>query len=136
MGRAELSQSSKYYIPANLYKQCVYFVRQYPEWAMELEIAGDASRAIRYDTEKVQTTNDFDSTSAIAMRRHAIAQKKSIVDAAIKETVPEVYAPWVLFGVTTGQDAYMVEEKSNHAISRSTYLRYRRAFFWCLSKKI
>ena len=47
------NKNSKYYIPAYLYKECVYYCLQYPEWVKELNSAPKVS-AVQYDREKVQ----------------------------------------------------------------------------------
>lgn len=135
MPRAELSKTSKYYIPANLYKQCVYFCRQYSDWEKELSAAGDPSGAIRYDKDRVQTSGDYDSTSTIAIRRHIIGKKKKLVDDTIAEVVPAILAPWVLFGVTSDQSFWDLQAKGMPC-GRKMYLRLRREFFYALAQKI
>lgn len=137
MPRAELSTNSKWYIPKNLYKQCVYFCRQYPDWDAELKAASDSLGAIEYDKDRVQTSGDGDSTAVIAMRRYVIAKKKQLVDDAISETVKDVpmMAGWLLLGVTIDTNYWQLRDKGM-PFGKNAYYDARRRFFYELSKKI
>ena len=135
MGRPALSESNKYYVPKNLYRQCLYFCRQYPEWVIELSTDESANRGVSYEKDRVQTSEIGDSTSVIAMRRHIIEKKKKMVDDALEETVPAMLIPWVRLGVTTDISGWVLEEKGMPC-SHNTYFKYRRKFFWNLSQKI
>lgn len=134
MTRTELSQKSKYYIPANLYKQCVYFCRQYPEWALELRTDTQV-KGIDYQKEKVQTGGGQDQTQTAALRRYEVARKKKLVDDTIAEAVPEDLREWLLIGVTTDCTIWELLERGL-PVSHNTFYKYRRAFFYSLSKKL
>ena len=133
MSRPELSKNSKYYVPAYLYKECVYYCLQYPEWVKELNSAPNVS-AVRYDREKVQATGEKDATAAAAMRRYVIQKKKDLVDKTIVETVPVQLREWILKGVTSDCSVEKMES-DGMPCSRNTYYKYRKAFFYALSLK-
>ena len=133
MPRAELSKNSKYYIPAYLYKECVYFCLQYPEWVKELRAAPDV-KGVRYDRERVQTSREKDATADAAMRRYAIQKKKDLVDDTIAEAVPEGLRAWVLQGVTSTVSVWALIARGMPC-EKKTYYKYRRIFFYELSKK-
>ena len=44
------------YIPKEDYNTALHYAKRYPVWKEELNTAPDTSRAIRYDTDKVQTS--------------------------------------------------------------------------------
>ena len=72
--------TSKYYVPEEVYKTTVHYCRQYPLWKQELEADPDASKAIDYSADRVQTSSQPDPTSDIAMRRATIRRKKETVE--------------------------------------------------------
>jgi hypothetical protein len=47
----ELSNSNKYYLSKAAFLQSLYFAYQYQEFLDELEMIGDGSRAISYDSQ-------------------------------------------------------------------------------------
>ena len=133
--RPELSRKSKYYVPKNLYRQCLYFCRQYPEWKKELSHYDSATKAIVYDNDRIMTGNLGDSTASIAMRRYVIEQKKQLVDDTVFETAHGVMQKWLLQGVTMDLSAQQLINRGMPC-GRKMYYSMRREFFWRLSKKI
>lgn len=132
--RAELSKKSKYYVPKNLYRECLYFCRQYNEWVRELS-EYETLKGIVYDRDKIQTGELGDSTAISAMRRYSLERKKNLVDCALSESAPAFVIPWLKMGVTTDMSVWQLEAKGM-SINRKTYFKYRRIFFFNLSLRI
>lgn len=134
MPRLELSRESEYFIPGNLYRQCIYFCRQYPDWAATLSSPPDSGKGIDYSVPRVQTSGDFDPVEAEGIRRHQYAIKKQKVDDAIMEAAPEI-AKWMLQGVAYRR-TYEELEAMGMPCGRRFYFERRRRFFFILSQKI
>ena len=78
-----LSESNQYYLPKHTYLVCIHYALQYRDWKAELDANRDTRGAIRYDKDKIQTSNDYDSTSETAMRMVEIEEKCHIIDECI-----------------------------------------------------
>ena len=70
-----LSESNKYYLPKHTYLTCIHYALQYRDWKASLDANRDTRGAIRYDKDKIQNANDFDSTSETAIRMVEIEAK-------------------------------------------------------------
>lgn len=125
---------SKYYVPKEVYLTTLHYCRQYPLWLAELETEPDASKAITYDKERVQTSNSYDATSEIAMHRVDIAKKKARVD-DVSASVAGDLAQWLRLGVCYGL-TYPDLEARGIPCGRATYFRMKRLFYYTLSKQI
>jgi hypothetical protein len=132
--RAELSKKSKYYVPKNLFRECLYFCRQYPEWVRELS-EYETLKGIDYGKDKIQAGETGDSTAVIAMRRYTLERKVNLVEMSLRESAPAFVIPWLKIGVTTEMSVWQLEAKGM-SINRKTYFKYRRVFFFNLSQKI
>lgn len=128
------TQNSKYYVPKEVYLTVIHFCRQYPLWVAELETEPDASKAITYDKERVQTSNQYDATSEIAMHRHQISQKKEIIDRISSEVAGDM-AQWLRLGVCYGLTYSDLEARGIPCASK-TFYRMRKRFYYELSKVI
>lgn len=126
--------SSKYYVPEQVYLTVVHFCRQYPLWKSELEMIPNTQKAIDYGRESVQTSNQFDQTSEIAMDRKMIADKKKLVDDVAHE-VAGMLAEWLLLGVGHGLTYYQLADKGIPC-GKDMYYDLRRKFYYVLSKRI
>ena len=60
-----LSTKNKYSLPKEDYLTAIHYSLRYPLWVEELKTAADTGRAIRYDKDKVQSSNDFDQTAEV-----------------------------------------------------------------------
>lgn len=128
------TERSKYYVPKEVYLTVIHFCRQYPLWVAELETEPDASKAITYDRERVQTSNQYDATSEIAMHRHMIAKKKEIID-RISSDVAGDMAQWLRLGVCYGLTFPDLEIRGIPCVDK-TYYRMRKRFYYEVSKVI
>ena len=127
-------KSSKYYIPGEEFLTVVHFCRQYPLWVAELAASADPMSGINYSGDRVQTSNQSDPTSDLAMRRNAIQQKKDIVDAVAAETAGDL-AKWLVLGVGHGLTYYQLRE-AGIPCGKEIYYALRRKFYFDLSKRI
>ncbi len=127
-------KTSKYYVPEQVYLTVVHFCRQYPLWKAELEINPNTQKAIDYSRDVVQTSNQFDQTSEIAMDRKMIADKKELVEKTAHE-VAGVFAKWLLLGVGHGLTYYQLVDKGIPC-GKDMYYDIRRKFYFVLSKRI
>lgn len=127
-------KTSKYYVPEQVYLTVVHFCRQYPLWKAELEINPNTQKAIDYSRDVVQTSNQFDQTSEIAMDRKMIADKKELVEKTAHE-VAGILAEWLLLGVGHGLTYYQLVDKGIPC-GKDMYYDIRRKFYFVLSKRI
>lgn len=127
-------KTSKYYVPEQVYLTVVHFCRQYPLWKAELEINPNTQKAIDYSRDVVQTSNQFDQTSEIAMDRKMIVDKKELVEKTAHE-VAGVLAEWLLLGVGHGLTYYQLVDKGIPC-GKDMYYDIRRKFYFVLSKRI
>ena len=75
-----LRESNKYYLPKHTYLTCIHYALQYRDWKASLDAERDTRGAIRYDRDKVQSSNDYDSTSETAMRMVEYHDKCKLID--------------------------------------------------------
>lgn len=127
-------QTSKYYVPGEVYKTVVHFCRQYPLWEAELKVEPDTSKAIDYSREPVRTSNQSDQTSEIAMDRVMIAKKKQTVDNTAKEIAGDL-RDWLILGVGHGLTYYQLMDKGIPC-GKDMYYDLRQKFYYKLSKII
>lgn len=130
------AKSSKYYVERELYLTTVHFCRQYPTWLAELSVDPDSSKAITYDKERVQTSNQSDPTSDIAVRRADIARKVKLVE-NVAETVAasRTDAEWLILGVCYGLNAYQLYDRGM-LLPRDRYYEMRKMFYYMMSQRL
>ena len=78
------SSKSKYYLPKDDYLAAVHYALRYPRLKASLPPA-DSSSGISYDKERVQSSNQYDATSELAIKRLEIIDKLRIIDHCISE---------------------------------------------------
>ena len=96
-----LSINNPYYMEREDYIDTIRWCLRYPKWKSELQLDPDSSKAITYDQDRVQTSNDYDPVETLGMRRATLAQNIKIVENAINEVDPELYE-YLLRGVAYG----------------------------------
>lgn len=126
--------TSKYYVPKEEYLTVVHFCRQYPLWVAELGIEPDTSKGVSYDKERVQSSNQYDPTSELAMRRGRLSRKKQLVDDTAR-AVADAMGKWLVIGVTQGLTYYQLRLKGMPC-GKNMYSSLRQRFYFELSKKI
>lgn len=128
------NKNSPYYLPPEIYDNVVTFCRCYPVWVKELETLPDSSKAITYDTDKVQTSGGYDVTSALALKRVELERKVDLIRTTAMITNAELWE-WLIKGTT---EKYTIQELIQQGMpcSRGHYTKIRGYFYYMLSKRI
>lgn len=131
-----LSDKNKYYLPKHTYLTCIHYAMQYRDWKASLDADRDTRGAIRYDKDKIQITNDYDSTSETAMRMVEYSDKCKMIDKIIDiscdySTLGAFLKLGVCYGFTFNQ-----LKAEGMPCERKKYYSIRRRFYYELSKKI
>ncbi len=104
--RNEHSMRNKYRLPKHKFMTAYHYALQYQEWKNEYRTLGDSSKAIRYDLDKIQTTQGLsDPTLQLAMRRAELRTKMDEIETIVMEIAPELYR-YILIGVTQEGASY------------------------------
>ena len=131
-----LSEKNKYYLPKHTYLACIHYALQYRDWKATLDAERDTRGAIRYDKDKVQASNDYDSTSETAMRMVEYYDKCAMIDKLINIACDcSNIDRWVRLGVCYGFTVYQLEEMGMPC-GKKMYYNIRQKFYYELSKKI
>ena len=126
--------NSRYYIPKQDYLTAIHWCLRYPLWKAELELEPDSGKAIEYDKEHVQTSNDFDPVSTLAIRRAELSRKMDLLESTIKSVDESIYQ-YLLLGVGYGFTMSQLIEKEMPC-SHNYYYRKRQQVLYEIAKKI
>ena len=130
------SENNKYYLPKHTYLTCLHYSLQYRDWKAQLDTERDTRGAIRYDKDKIQVSNDYDSTSGTAMRMIEIEDKCAMIDDVIHTACDgSNLDKWLRLGVCYGFTFYQLQE-NEIPCGRKMYSRVKQRFYYELSKKI
>lgn len=131
-----LSESNQYYLPKHTYLACIHYALQYRDWMAMLTADRDTRGAIRYDKDKIQVTNDYDSTSETAMRMVEIENKCKMIEDCIGIACDgSGIERWLRLGVCYGFTIYqLLDDKM--PCGKNMYYSIRQRFYYELSKKI
>lgn len=129
-----LSDKNKYSIPKEDYLTAIHYSLRYPLWVEELRTAADTGVAIRYDKEKVQTSNSSDPTYEVAVRMAELTDRINMVDDTIR-LVAEGFDNWLRMGVCHGLTFEQLKGKGMPC-ERDKYYHLRRKYFFELSRRI
>ena len=129
-----LSKQNKYYIPKETFLTVIHYCKQYPMWEQELGTTLDQGKAIRYDGDRVQTSNQYDPTAEPAIKRAEIARKKDVVDGVAQSVAGAMYK-WLLLGVCYDMPYYVLHQKGMPC-GKNMYYDKRRQFYYEMSQKI
>lgn len=128
------SEKSKYYIPKEDYLTAIHYSLRYPLLVEEIRALADTSSAIRYDRERVQTSNSSDPTFEAALKIEGISAKIKIIDDTIRETangLDNYLRQGVCYGLTFDQ-----LKGKGMPCERKMYYMMRRHYYSELSKRI
>lgn len=128
-------RSSRYWIEPEIFDNVVTFCRCYPLWVRELQTLPDGNRAIQYDKDKVQTSNQYDATAELALKRVETERKVNLIRTTAMTASPELWE-WIIKGVTTND--YTIEEliRQGMPASRNYYSKVKSYFYYLLSRRI
>lgn len=129
-----LSKQNKYYIPKETFLMVIHYCKQYPMWEQELGTTLDQGKAIRYDGDRVQTSNQYDPTAEPAIKRAEIARKKDAVDGVAQSVAGAMYK-WLLLGVCYDMPYYVLRQ-NGMPCGKNMYYDKRRQFYYEMSQKI
>ena len=103
-------------------------------WETELSITLDQSKAIRYDADRVQSSNQYDPTAEPAIKRADIASKKQAVDEVAQAVAGSMYK-WLILGVCYDMPYYVLKQKGIPC-GKDMYYDKRRQFYFEMAQKI
>lgn len=126
--------NSKYYLPKEVFLTTVHFCRQYPYWLEEIEAMTDARQGIAYDKDHVQSSNEYDSTSALAMKRAMMSRKVDLIRDTAKTVAGHQYK-WLIQGCCYGKPYYLLRH-DGIPYGKDLYYKQRRRFYYELSQRI
>lgn len=130
------STKSKYYIPREDYLTAIHYSLRYPLWQQELNAMADTSKAITYDKDRVQTSNDYDSTfeAAVRISESYAKHRVKMIDDIISLTADGMDY-WLRLGVCYGLTFEQLKGKGMPC-ERDKYYLMRRHYYFELSQKI
>lgn len=129
------TKNSKYYIPKQDYLTAIHYSLRYPLLQEEYRTGADTSKGLTYDKDKVQTSNDFNSTEDIGIRLAEIKEKIDLIDETLIESAGELLAPYLRLGVCYGL-TYVQLQNKDIPCGHNHYYEIRRKYYYLLSKKI
>lgn len=128
------SKSSKYYIPKEDYLTAIHYSLRYPLWKQEVIDIANTARAITYDKDKVQISNDYDSTFEAAVKIEEKQHKIQLIDDIINRVAGDL-SDYLRMGVCYGLTFDQLKGKKMPC-ERDTYYLMRRHYYYELSKWI
>ena len=131
------TKKSKYWTEPKLYKHAISWCLCYPLWKKELESLPDASKAIDYAKDKVQTSSDYDATAELALKRVELEHKINILETTAKIVSPdEVMVRWIIKGVT--EENIRIEDLIAQGMPccKNVFYLMRQKFYYLISKRI
>ena len=131
-----LSEKNKYYIPKEDYLTAIHYSLRYPLWIAEMKTNADTRGAIRYDKDRVQTSNDFDSTEATGIKRAELSEKIALVENTIEKACDGSNLEyWLKLGVCFGLTFYQLKER-DIPCERDMYYNIRQKYYYELAQSI
>lgn len=136
MGKYYYSQECEIYMSKADYLTAVHYALRYPELKKRYNNLYD-TRSIDYSKPRVKSSNNFDSTQNYAIERQQLSDKIEKIESAIRETIQDdgIFEEYLKLAVCYG---YTFEQLLGKKIpiSRNTFYKLRKKFYFILSKKI
>lgn len=132
--------SGKYKLNAAELLQVLGYVEMYKQWIDEYNDLADMSRAIRYDSDKVQNSGSSDPIFDHATRMAALSSRIGLIESAAIEADCEIYQ-WILRSIRENKslaDMQKEEELKGTCLpfSHNKFYGARRKFYYLVSRKI
>mgnify|MGYP006935984113 CR=1 FL=1 len=135
MGKYRIpTASSEFYIPKQDYLTAIHWCLRYPLWKAELELEQDSGKAIEYDKDHVQTSNDFDPVSTLAIRRAELSRKVELLESTIRMVDNSIYS-YLLMGVGYGFTEAQLRDRGMPC-GHNYYYKKRQQILYEIAKKI
>lgn len=128
------SEKSKYYIPKEDYLTAIHYSLRYPLWKQEVADMANTARGISYDKDRVQSSNNYDSTFEAAVRIEEKQHKIQLIDDTI-EMVAGDLTDFLRMGVCYGLTFDQLKGRGMPC-EKDKYYLMRRHYYYELSKKI
>ena len=124
-----------YWVEPEIWDNVVHFCRCYPVWLKELETLPDSSKAISHDGDRVQTSGNYDVTSALALKRVEVERKVDLLRTTAMIVSPELWE-WILKGTT--EKGVTIEDLIAQGMptNKNHYAKLRKYFYYLISKRI
>ena len=129
--RKNLSQKNKYKISKHRMMELRHFCYQYPDWKKEYLYF---SYYPKTSEEEIKGTDASDPTFILAEKRLRLSKKMEIVEQSVLEIAPDFYEAF-LYGITNDISYEAVKYRFDIPLSKASYYRYYRKFFYILDKK-
>lgn len=123
----------KYGISGKRFKELSGFCEQYPDWKKELDSMNDAIKSPRIDGIGAFGGETSDSTANIAVRRHILSEKCSLIEKTAEQADPDL-AKYIIDSVCYELPLRYLMCVENMPCSRSAFYDTRRYFFYLLDK--
>lgn len=135
MGKTKApSIKSKYFIPKEPFYTVLHFSMTYPLWLAEYKTSADTAKAIVYDKERVQTSNQYDSTQDTAIKLAEIKSNIDMIDKTISE-VSDGQDYYIRLSVCYGLTYWQLRSKGM-PLNKNEYGEMRQHFYFLLARKL
>lgn len=128
------SKKSLYYIPKEEYLAAIRYSLCYPIWKEEVADIANTSRAITYDSDKIQVSGDYDSTFEAAIKIQHKQNKLRLIDETIR-FVADGMDNYLRLGVCYGLTYNQLKTKGMPCAEKK-YYTMRRHYYYLLSQKM
>lgn len=131
------SKKNKYYLPTHEYLCAIHYALRYPSLLEELStLNADTGQAIRYDKDRVQTSNQYDATAEMGLRLAEVRDKIEKISASLEEaTDNKTELKFLRLHACYGFTFWQLEEKGMKC-GEYRFSNIRQHFYYLLSKKI
>lgn len=128
--------TGKYKLDKHELLSAIHFALQYNKWKDEYKALEDSGKGIRYDKDRVQSSNTFDPVEAAGLKRAQLSRKIELVERTAHDTDVDL-SQWILQSVTDEFATYAyLSRVKKIPCSRNTLSRMRRKFFYLLAQRI
>lgn len=130
------SENSQYYIPKEDYLTAIHYSLRYPLWKEEADDLANTIKSTTYDSERVQSSGNYDATSETAIR---IADSYPRLKMQMIDDLISICADgldyWLRLGVCYGLTFEQLKSKGMPC-EHKKYYSMRRRYYYELSLKI
>ena len=128
-------KNDPYWVEPEIWDNVVHFCRCYPLWLKELETLPDSSKAISYEGDRVQTSGNYDVTSALALKRVEVERKVDLLRTTAMIVSPELWE-WILKGTTEKNVTIEDLIAQGMPTNKNHYAKLRKYFYYLISRRI
>lgn len=123
---------SEYNISKKRYKELCGFCEQYPEWKAQIESMGGLLSSPQITDMPIAHTNS-DKVSELAIKRDGMSAKCDLIEITAKQASVD-YADFIIKAVCYEVPIDYLIMCEGMSISKATFYRIRRLFFYLLDK--